>query len=120
MPTAGGGESAPQVLDDRVAVDRVADRLAHLEALQHRIPQVQADVGVVGPGPGGDLQLPLALHLPDDVGRDVVDDEIDGALAQLESAHRVVGHDLQDDAGVLRRPFEVAVEAARARSDRPA
>ena len=33
----------------------------------------------------------LPLELVDDVGRQIVDDEIDRALAELEAAHRVVG-----------------------------
>ena len=54
MPTADVREAAPQVLDDRLAIDREADRLAHLGLLQERIAQVQPDVGVVGARRGRD------------------------------------------------------------------
>jgi hypothetical protein len=43
-------EPAPKVLDDGLAVDRKADRLADIQIAQHRIALVQTDVGVVGAG----------------------------------------------------------------------
>ena len=41
-----------------------------------------------------------AVH---EIGRQIVDDEIDAALAQLQPAHRLVGHDAKDEAGIPRR-----------------
>ena len=109
-PDRGSRKPAAQILDDGLAIDRIPERLPHLEPLQDRIAQVQRDVGVVGARRGFDAQFPLALHLPHDIGRDVVDDEIDGAFAQLEAAHRVVGNHLQHETGILCRPAEVLVE----------
>ena len=55
------------------------------------------------PGAGLDLHPSLALQLPHDVGATSLTIEIDGALAQLEAAHRVVGNHLQHHAVVPRR-----------------
>ena len=48
---------------------------------QYRVLLIQAHVGVVGTFRGGDAQPALGAELPDDVGREIVDHEIDGALA---------------------------------------
>src|SRR4029453_3617727 len=98
------------ILDDGVSIDGVADRLSYLEMLQHRVAQVQADIRVIGAGRSLHSQLPLLSQLPHDVRRDVVDDEIDGAFAELEAAHRIVGHDLQHDPVVPGWAAEVLIE----------
>ena len=43
-------EAAPQVVDDRLAVDGVGERLPHAHVLQHRVAQVEADVLIVDAG----------------------------------------------------------------------
>ena len=49
-------------------------------------------------------------QLVHDVRRQIVHHEIGGALAQIEAAHRVVGDDFHDRAGVARRTFPEAIE----------
>ena len=51
------GQSAAQILDDRLPIDRIAERLTHAAILQHRVAQVQADILIVGPRRLDDLQL---------------------------------------------------------------
>ena len=99
------------MLDDRLPVDGIGERLTHAHVRQDRVAHVQADVGVVDAGRGRQLDVAAAFELVDDVGREVVDVDVDRALAQLEAAHGVVRHDLQDEPGIARRAVEVAVEA---------
>src|SRR5438094_736476 len=93
----------------------VANSYCRTHALVARDPvaHVQADVLVVGSRRRDDLEAPFLLELMNDVGHDVVDDQIDRALAQLQPAHRVVRHDLHDHAAVLRRSVEVRVEGGQ-------
>ena len=44
----------------------------------------------------------FALKLPHDVGRQIIDDQIDRALAEFETAHRVVGDDFEN--AIIARP----------------
>ena len=129
----GAGEAAAQVVDDRLAIDRVAERVADAAILQDRIAHVDADVGVVGAGRLGNGDRLFRGQLMDHVRREVVDHHVDGALAQLERAHDLVGHHLQHHAAVGRRAAEVvrkrferdvvvdgeAHELVRAGADRP-
>ena len=78
-------------------------RLPHAHVLQHRIAHVQADVLVVGAGRLDDLQAGSSSELVHDVRREVVDDDVHRAFAQLEAAHDVVGHDFENEAVVSRR-----------------
>ena len=82
---------------------------------EDRIAQVQADVRVVGARRRGDLHAPFVAQLPHDVGRQVVDDEIDRALAQLEAAHRVVGNHLEHQRRRSRAAAVVLVEGVSTR-----
>ena len=81
--------------------------MPHPHVLQDGVAQVDAHVGVVGAGRLDQLELALLLELPDDVGRQLVDDDVDRALAQLEAAHDVVGNDLENHAGIARRATKV-------------
>ena len=98
------------MLHDRFAIDRVADRAADFDAFEDPVLQVQPEIGVVAAGRGRDAEPALGLQLPHDVRSEVVDDEIDRALAQLEAAHRIVRHHLQHDAGVAWRAAIVVRE----------
>ena len=110
MPTATCANSRRRYLT--IAWRSIAKPIARRtrRVPQDRVLLIQAHVGVVGALRGGDSQPALGAELPDDVGREIVDHEIDCALAQLEAAHRVVRHDLQHDAGVARAFAVVAVE----------
>jgi hypothetical protein len=91
-------------------IDRVADRVAHPLVLHDRVAHVETEIGEIEPRIPGDRERALRFELVHHVRRQIVHDQVDRALAQLEPAHRVVGHHLQHDAGVVRQPVEIAFE----------
>ena len=105
----GNGETAPEIFDDRLTIDGVADGAPHAEVLENRIAKVERQILIVQPGSGRQSQT-FALQLIGDVGHEIVHDEIRRALAQLEPAHDVVGHDFQRHARVPGRAAEVIGE----------
>jgi hypothetical protein len=98
------------VIDDGLAIDGVAQRVADAPILQRVVAHVDADVGVVASRRFPRRQAPVGGELRDDVGDQVVHDEIDCAFAQLETAHDVVGNHLDDDAVILRAAAEIVGE----------
>ena len=102
--------------DDGFAVDRVGQCPANASVSEYRVAKIQADVGKVDSWGLLHLQGLIAFELTHDVRGQVVDDQVDGALPKLETAHGVVGHDAEYQPGIRRGVSEVAVEALEGRS----
>jgi hypothetical protein len=79
------GQSATQVLDDRVRIHGKADGSPDPEIGQHRIPEIHADVGVISARPGRHGQTRLFAQSVDQIRRQVVDDDVDAAVPQFQS-----------------------------------
>ena len=67
MPVGRSRQPPAQVLDDRVAVDRIRQRLPHADISQRSVLEVEADVLIVHPRRLDDLQLRIASQLVNDV-----------------------------------------------------
>src|SRR5262249_45145813 len=104
------GEATAQVFDDRIAVDRVRERLTDTDIAEHSIAEVDAEVLVIGTWSGCDAQMVARFELMHDVRSDVVDDEIHRPFPELESLHDFVGNDPQHETIVRRFAFEVVLE----------
>ncbi len=98
------------MVDDRLAVDGVRERAADPDVAERRVEQVDADVLVVHAGSSRGLEVLVAAELIKNVGRDVVDDEIDRPRAQFQAPHHFVGDDPQDEPFVRRPAGPVVVE----------
>ena len=96
--------------DDGLAIGGIANSVPHTDVSQYAISQVEAQVEEVESRRTLDREPAALLELVDDVGRQVVDDEIGRALAQFETAHRVVGNDLHHDAGVVGQAVPIPFE----------
>ena len=90
--------SGKQVTDDRLPVDGVSDRAAHLVVSDQRVFQVEAEVLVVD---AGLLPHGQAVHPPEKfqrVGHHRVLDQIEVPLSQKQHSRRVVFDDAEEDA----------------------
>ena len=84
--------------------------MADAAITQHRVAQVEADVGIVGAGRFGDRHRLVGGQLVHDIRRQVVHHQVNRALAQLECPHDLVGHHLQHHAVVGGGTAEVLRE----------
>ena len=90
-----------EVVDDALAVDGVADRLAHLLVVERRLVDVEAQVEDVQRVALDELEARVALDRLEVVGADVVD-AVDGAGLQLDEALGRLRAPPEDD-GLVRR-----------------
>ena len=103
-------QTTPEISDDGVAIGGIANSVPHTDVSQYGISKVEAQVEEVESRRALDREPAALLELVDDVGRQIVDDEIGRTLAQLETAHRVVGNDLHHDAGVVGQAVPIPFE----------
>ncbi len=68
-------------------VDRVGNGPAHLEPAGYRVRQVESDVGEIAPGGAVDLNAGLLLQVIQQLGRQVVLQQVHLAAQQLEHPH---------------------------------
>ena len=112
--SAGSADTRVDLVDDRLLVDRVPDRLPHAEVVERRVRLLQAvaavdrdlvDVALL-PLDGDDA---LGLREPLERRRRDVERRVDLALLE-RGDHRVrVVEDAEDDLVVLRPPAPVAL-----------
>ena len=102
-----------EVVHDRLAVEAVRDRLAHLDVVGRLLRDVEADVGDVERGPVDDLQVRVALDRRDVLRLDEVV-ALDLAGLQRLQARGVVGDRPEDQLVELRLVAPVVVVAGPA------
>src|SRR5919109_5686653 len=73
-------EAAAHVLDDRFSVDGVSDGMPHAAIGEYRIAHVEAEIREVEAWRWLDLERAVLGELVHDVGRQIVDDKVGGAL----------------------------------------
>ena len=104
-------ESAPEGGDQKLPVERPGYGLSYPAVGEDRVFQIYPDVAVIRTRVLANSKGGIVAKGGNQVGRQAVDDELYGSLAQLECANGGVGNLTERDAVDRRAPIEVVLES---------